>query len=238
MNSPRLTFALLALLLCGCSARHSAISSTYDFSKLKRVAVAGIDSGSSGISGVDDMVTRALMEKGFSVVERAELDKIIAEQKIGAQGYISASTARELGNILGVDGFMMGSIASYTPEKQDVAMIEAASVQINSGGVPPQGGHGGRGRPGGQPPAQQSPTITTTIKRIPHVYTKYAQATLTMRMVDTQTGEVTWAGSYTTEGISGSEAVEYAANYLVDTFYDDMQKKIKETGKTAVRPEK
>ena len=235
MTSTRILTALMALLLCGCSARHSAISSTYDFSRLKRVAVAGFDSGSSGINGVDDMVARALLEKGFSVVERAELTKIINEQKIGAQGYISASTARELGNILGVDGFLMGSIASYTPEKQDVAMIEAASVQVNS--VPQQPHGAGHGQPGGpgQQLAQPATSITTTIKRIPHVYTKYAQASLTMRMVDTQTGEITWAGSYTTEGVSGSEAVEYAANYLVDTFYNDMQKKIAERKKAAAQ---
>lgn len=220
---------LLSLLaLGGCSARHSAVSSTYNFSQLKRIAVAGFDNSGTQLSGVEDMVTRALLEKGFSIVERSELDRLIKEQKIGAQGYLSADTARDLGKILGVDGFMLGKISSYTPEKQDVVMIEASSTRmtVSSGGAggPPPGG-----APGGAPQPPQGPTtsMTTTMKRIPHVYTKYAQAGLTMRLVDTQTGEVAWAASYTTEGVNGAAAAEYAADYLVDTFYRDVQKKIK-----------
>jgi len=227
-----LTFFLALVVLGGCSARHSAVSSTYDFSHLKRIAVAGFDNSGTQLSGVEDMVTRALLEKGFSVVERSELDRLIKEQKIGAQGYLSADTARELGKIMGVDGFMMGKISSYTPEKEDVVMIEASSTRMTvnpAGGGGPHHGNPPGGGADGRPQPQQGPTtsMTTTMKRIPHVYTKYAQAGLTMRLVDTQTGEVAWAASYTTEGVNGAAAAEYAADYLVDTFYRDMQKQVK-----------
>ena len=216
-------------MLCGCSARHSAISSTYDFSRLRRIAVTGFSESSLPLSGAEDMVTRALLEKGFSVVERAELDKIVKEQKISAQGYLSADTARELGKLMGVDGFLMGRISSYTPEKEDVVMIEATSTRMETG-VPRHDTRGPDDRrpppPPGQAPPGPSATLTTTTKRIPHVYTKYAQVGLTMRLVDTQTGEVAWAGSYTTEGVNGAAAAEYAADYLVNAFYKDMQKRI------------
>ncbi|MGH7452335.1 MAG: CsgG/HfaB family protein, partial [bacterium] len=46
----------------------------------------------------------------FKVIERAQLERILEEQKLGMSGVIDASTAAQIGKGIGVDGVVFGSI--------------------------------------------------------------------------------------------------------------------------------
>lgn len=90
---------------------------SFSFSQLKkRIAVSTFeDKSGSGYnhlgSGVADMLTTALVKSGkFIVIERNELDKVLAEQKLGESGLVTEQTAPKLGKLLGADLFVIGSV--------------------------------------------------------------------------------------------------------------------------------
>ncbi|MDD5491066.1 MAG: CsgG/HfaB family protein [bacterium] len=63
---------------------------------------------------IQEKIISALVNQGmFRVIERQQLEKIIAEQKLQMSGLIDNSSAVEIGKILGADGIMVGSITEY-----------------------------------------------------------------------------------------------------------------------------
>jgi curli biogenesis system outer membrane secretion channel CsgG len=71
--------------------------------------------------GMSDMLTTELVKSGeYTVIERSELDKILAEQALGASGAVTAQTAAEIGKLLGVELAVMGSVTEfgYTEDKK------------------------------------------------------------------------------------------------------------------------
>ena len=64
--------------------------------------------------GVADLLVTKVVQGGqYSVIERKQLDKIIAEQNLGASGRVDEATAARIGKILGVDALIMGSIHTF-----------------------------------------------------------------------------------------------------------------------------
>ncbi|MBI4689374.1 MAG: curli production assembly protein CsgG [Nitrospirae bacterium] len=65
--------------------------------------------------GISDMVVTQLVKDGtFSVIERNKLDKVLSEQKLGASGLVDASTAAQIGKILGVQAVITGSVTQFS----------------------------------------------------------------------------------------------------------------------------
>jgi curli biogenesis system outer membrane secretion channel CsgG len=63
---------------------------------------------------LSDMFTTALVKSGtFDVIERAELERILKEQKLGADGLLDPATAPKVGKILGVDYILGGKITEF-----------------------------------------------------------------------------------------------------------------------------
>lgn len=64
--------------------------------------------------GISDMLVTQLVKDGtFSVIERRQLEAVINEQKLGASGLVDASTAAQIGRILGVQYVIIGSITQF-----------------------------------------------------------------------------------------------------------------------------
>src|SRR5229473_1070345 len=90
----------------------------------KRVAVLDFDYGTVQTSvaalfgsnqdvgkGITDMLVEKLVKDGkYSVIERKALDKILAEQNFSNSDRANPATAARIGQILGVDAIIMGSI--------------------------------------------------------------------------------------------------------------------------------
>ncbi len=71
--------------------------------------------------GISDMTVTQLVKDGtFSVIERRQIEKVISEQKFGASGLVDASTAAQIGKILGVQYVIIGSITQFSIDTQTV----------------------------------------------------------------------------------------------------------------------
>ncbi len=53
----------------------------------------------------------------LKVVDRAQMDAILAEQRLGMSGVVDEETAAEAGNLLGAKIMITGTVLSYTPTK-------------------------------------------------------------------------------------------------------------------------
>lgn len=91
----------------------------------KRVAVSRFeDRAGTGYNhlgeGVADMLVTALVKTNkFSVLERQELERVVAEQRLGESGLVTAETAPKLGKLLGVELLVVGSVSEFgTKEKK------------------------------------------------------------------------------------------------------------------------
>jgi len=84
----------------------------FDYSSLSNPSYLNLIEGSG--RGVSDIVVNQLVESGqYRVIERSRLDTVINEQNLGASGRVDASTAAEIGRLLGVELVMVGSITQF-----------------------------------------------------------------------------------------------------------------------------
>ncbi len=126
----------------------------------RRVAVLDFDYGTvhssvTGIMGSDvdigkgvaTMLVSELARNGtYTVMERAQLDRILNEQNFQQDSRADASTAAKLGRLLGVDAIIIGSITQFQREDKNINLglrketkatvaIDARIVQIGTGEI-------------------------------------------------------------------------------------------------------
>jgi len=111
------------LLICGCMPAFGPVDAILNKnvqqSKYKRIAVVPYDvSGYDGqrmdkVSGtaLADRYTIELMRAGYDVLERQRLEAILKEHALGMTGLTDPKTSLKVGNILGVQGFVFGSVS-------------------------------------------------------------------------------------------------------------------------------
>ncbi|MGC0772386.1 MAG: CsgG/HfaB family protein [Candidatus Acidiferrum sp.] len=160
-------------MILPCAAQQTAAPASSQEPK-KRVAVMNFDYGTvktvvASIFGTDqdvgkgitDLMVQKLVQDGkYRVIERAALDKIIAEQNFSNSDRADPASAAKIGRILGVDTIILGSITKFGRDDKKV------------GGV--GGGHSG---------------WTGAIAGIGKKESK-AEVSITARMVNTTTGEI------------------------------------------------
>ncbi|MFA6582903.1 MAG: CsgG/HfaB family protein [Elusimicrobiaceae bacterium] len=225
---------LLSLLAftSGCMPA-TVVSPGYDLKKINRIGILRFDSGSSGIKGAENIFAKYLISNGFTVVDRSRIDKVVEEQQISVQGYLSPSTAKRLGRILGVDALFIGEVFSYTPEKKDVSMVETEHtteepVYTSETTRQPDGSF--------SESIRRSGTKVTHEKRSdPQVYMIYAQVGITCKLVDAETAQIIWVGTYTDEGINAMTAVEASGAYLISQLRRDWDRSVKAGGEKDAR---
>jgi curli biogenesis system outer membrane secretion channel CsgG len=89
-----------------------------------RIAVVNFENNSQwyywganlGWAAADEMVTQLFKTGEFRVIERQQIETILAEQDLGASGRVDAATAAEIGRILGVQLMLSGSITKFSIE--------------------------------------------------------------------------------------------------------------------------
>jgi curli biogenesis system outer membrane secretion channel CsgG len=80
--------------------------------------------------GLEAMLITALMESNrFIVVERAQIQPILAEQQMKQSGLVNPTTGPAAGNITGVHAFIIGSVTSFGQAD------EGGGVSIGAGGT-------------------------------------------------------------------------------------------------------
>jgi curli biogenesis system outer membrane secretion channel CsgG len=103
----------------------------------KRLAVSVFEdrSGSGYHSlgeGMADMLVTALVKSGnFIVLERKEVERIVQEQQLGQSFMITPETAPKVGQLLGADIFVIGSVTEFGQKESNIS----GGVSIFGGGI-------------------------------------------------------------------------------------------------------
>ncbi|MEZ5287513.1 MAG: CsgG/HfaB family protein [Vicinamibacterales bacterium] len=71
-----------------------------------------------GEAAADELTTQLVKSGRFTVVERAQLGAILAEQNLGQSGAVTAATAAKVGQLLGVQFILTGSITQFSIERR------------------------------------------------------------------------------------------------------------------------
>ncbi|MDZ4786783.1 MAG: CsgG/HfaB family protein [bacterium] len=95
------------------------------FQKESKIAVFKFDSPNTTQGGalVSDMFSTLLQQKGFKVVERDNIDRILREQKLILEGKTIVSdleVARRLGQLIAADYMVFGTVTLYQAEPQSI----------------------------------------------------------------------------------------------------------------------
>jgi curli biogenesis system outer membrane secretion channel CsgG len=93
-----------------------------------RVAVMNFENNSTwtwwgdnlGRAAADELTTQLVQTGTFTVVERTQLNAVLAEQNLGASGRVNASTAAKIGQLLGVQLILTGSITQFSIERTSI----------------------------------------------------------------------------------------------------------------------
>ncbi|PSF31156.1 penicillin-binding protein activator LpoB [Aphanothece hegewaldii CCALA 016] len=89
----------------------------FDYSSVSDPRWISLLGGEKGSRGVSDILVNKLVDSGkYSVIERSRIDAVLQEQNLGASGRVDATTAAEIGRILGVDIVIVGSITQFDLE--------------------------------------------------------------------------------------------------------------------------
>jgi curli biogenesis system outer membrane secretion channel CsgG len=135
----------------------------FDYSTVSSSVVQLFGSNQDVGKGIADILVDRLVADGkYSVIERKELDKIIAEQNFANSDRADASTAAKIARVLGVDAIIIGSITQFGNDN--------SSTKVGGGAI---GNVTGRFGIGG--------ASKNTSKAVVQV---------TARMVDTSTAEI------------------------------------------------
>jgi curli biogenesis system outer membrane secretion channel CsgG len=88
--------------------------------------------------GIGDLLVTHLVKDGtFSVIERAALDKILAEQNFSNSDRADPSSAAKIGRLLGVDAILVGSITQFGNDTRNTGVggVGSAAGRLGLGGV-------------------------------------------------------------------------------------------------------
>lgn len=200
-----------AVLLAGC-AGSTAVSRHFDRDKIRKLGVVRFEAVPGAELGAGDIFAKHLLKRGFRVVERARIEAVLDEQRLGATGAIPPEAAKELGRLLGVDGLVMGQVTDYQPQRKSVVMTTTHETRVE-----PVFKKVKRKTKKGPPRwvrVQVSTRTKHSTREVPMVFTIDAQVSLVAKLVDVETGEIVWIGSTSGEGVTPLMAVESAASYL------------------------
>lgn len=194
--------AWLGVLLAwaACAGPEVAVQKKFDFRKVKRVAV--LEFSGQGGGAASDLMTQALLARGADVVERKQLDALVQENRLSATGLLDPGTIKQMGQVLGVDALILGSVNSYSQPQSYLVFTGSdhpypAVTALNSGSVYSQG---------------PAPGLSGA-----DVITSAAVVGLTARMVDVETGSILWSASQTYEGIDADSAMRPIADGFGDS---------------------
>jgi len=110
-------------------------TSTTQVGERLRIAILPFENKgqSINIDLLDKLITVCVKMDRFKVLERAQLMRVIEEQKLGMSGFIDAATAAEIGKGVGVDAVVTGSITwASTDISIDARFVDTETAAIIS----------------------------------------------------------------------------------------------------------
>jgi curli biogenesis system outer membrane secretion channel CsgG len=125
-------FVVLALTCVAQAQKKCVAVLDFDYGTVQSYVSSIYGSNQDVGKGITDMLVEKLVKDGkYSVIERKALDKILAEQNFSNSDRANPATAQKIGQILGVDAIIMGSITKFGRDDK--------SKSIGGGGFAPRG---------------------------------------------------------------------------------------------------
>jgi len=78
---------------------------------------------------LQEKLVTAMANRGMQVVERDQLERVLKEQKLGYSGLVNMNSAKKIGELLGAEGMLLGTIS----DMGNAITINARMVDIGSG---------------------------------------------------------------------------------------------------------
>ena len=107
-----------------------------------RIAVLGFDNNTTarvwgdrlGEAAADELTTQLVKTGDFSVLERAQIQKILDEQLAGQSGAIDPATAAKVGKLIGIQFALVGSITQFSIDEKSggIGRFSASYSQAES----------------------------------------------------------------------------------------------------------
>src|SRR5215471_14911057 len=116
LRSTKLICVFFVLVLtCAAQAQKKRVAVLdFDYGTVQSYVSSIYGSNQDVGKGITDMLVEKLVKDGkYSVIERKALDKILAEQNFSNSDRANPATAQKIGQILGVDAIIMGSITKF-----------------------------------------------------------------------------------------------------------------------------
>jgi curli biogenesis system outer membrane secretion channel CsgG len=162
-KSAVLVLALTALTAAQAQEKKRVAVMNFDYATVRSYVASLFGTDQDVGKGIADLLVDKLVSDGaYRVIERAALDKILAEQNFSNSDRADANTAAKIARILGVDSIIIGSITQFGRDDK--------STNIGGGAL---GGVTGRFGIGGVRKSQSTAVVQVTA-----------------RMIDTSTAEI------------------------------------------------
>jgi hypothetical protein len=126
--------AAVAIYLGGCAKGESYKRANFDFSKLDKVAiidVTGDIGGDAAKNQISDFWSMELLRKGYTPVERAQIQALLREQEFETSGVTSDEDVVKAGKILNVPTVMIVNI----PEFGETMSMTAKMLDTQDGSI-------------------------------------------------------------------------------------------------------
>jgi TolB-like protein len=123
-----------SIILAGCSSGRGYARKGFDFSELNRIAVVDVVGmvGNEAVKNqIADFFTMELLKKGYSPVERSQVQVILKEQKFQASDLTSSEDLARAGKILNVPAVLIVNI----PKMKDEINMTAKLIDVEDGSV-------------------------------------------------------------------------------------------------------
>lgn len=126
MNAGRILASVIALFGLSVAAASTPAAAPAQQTDKPRIAVVDFRNSSSwtywgprlGQAAADELATQLVQSGKFTVVERSRLESLMAEQKLGQSGAVSTGTAAQIGQLLGVQAIVTGSITQFSIDRK------------------------------------------------------------------------------------------------------------------------
>ena len=121
---------LLHLLGCGVAPVVTVKvlkPATIHLPSIKKIAIADFQGQNRSGSQIATLTQSMILQtEHYEVMERDKLRRILEEQNLGMSGVVDATTAAEVGKLLGVDALIFGEVATYEvePDKEMTKMVK------------------------------------------------------------------------------------------------------------------
>jgi len=129
-----LTCVVVVSLLIGCSTSESYYQKGYDFHQIDKVAVVdvvGPVGGEAAKNQIADFFVMELLNKGYSPIERSQVQILLNEQKFQSSDVTSGAGVARAGEILNVPVVLIVNIPKF---KEDFSLT-AKMVDVEDGSI-------------------------------------------------------------------------------------------------------